>query len=69
MAAQIFGEDNVFQGDGTRRWEYCRLQVDVNNIRQSDELLKQLGQAGWELGPAVECKDSYIHLWLKREVR
>jgi hypothetical protein len=69
MAAQVFGNGDVFSGGGSKRYEYCRLQADINNIRHSDELLAQLGQAGWELVAALESGDSYVQLWLQREVQ
>jgi len=69
MAAQVFGAGNIQQREGDSScWEYVRLQVDSQVIVKSDETLAALGAAGWELAAAVECRDSYLHLWLKREV-
>jgi len=51
-----------------RRWEYIRTQIDVNKIKDSDEVIAQLGREGWELVDVVYTQ-TYVHFWFKQEVR
>ncbi len=47
------------------RWEYIRMQVDVNQIKNSDAAVERLGLDGWELVDVVYTQ-TFIHLWFKR---
>lgn len=48
------------------RWEYLRLQVSTQSIKDTDAQLDELGRQGWELVSTVEAAQSYIHMWFKR---
>lgn len=50
-----------------RRWEYIRMQIGSNGIRDSDLAVEQLGREGWELVSTVFTQ-SHVHFWFKREV-
>jgi hypothetical protein len=49
-----------------QQWEYLRLQVEVHDIRSSDQRLSELGLQGWELCGTCEAAGSYLHLWFRR---
>ena len=47
------------------RWEYVRIQVDSNKIKQIDDTVDQLGREGWEMVSAVYT-NTWLHMWFKR---
>jgi hypothetical protein len=55
-------------GGKPRRWEYVRMQIGANSIRDSDLAIEQLGREGWEL-VSTAYTQSHVHFWFKREVR
>lgn len=48
------------------RWDYLRLQVSIQSIKEIDDQVGAAGRDGWELVSVVEAGNSYLHMWFKR---
>ncbi len=56
------------------KWEYMRIQSNIDAVKSVDETVDQLGRDGWELVSVVCTTNhinfvSYIHMWFKRPLR
>ena len=65
MAVHVYGAADPLARTCSPRYEYVRVQTGSENIAGADEILRQMGLAGWELVSTV-FTTSFVHLWLKR---
>ena len=54
-----------FSSGSVTKWEYIRVQSEVNKIKGTDATVDKLGREGWELVDVTHT-GGYIHMWFKR---